>query len=389
MRRDSGSGGLAACRRRRQGSWEAAPVPLCKGERARTMFETFLVPFDYAAILQGRPRGAKRTASCRATAAVEIEKVRAEDVEIAYCVKHEGDLGKGRHEVVRKDGKLWWPLADTALIVWTKDAGDFLRELRSGQSDLFVRGGEAARFRQENVKQRQVVRDTYDETLAELHRSAKNLLIVDDRLFAAGGVPMVVEYGGVRIASTGNDRGAAPRCDLRVKPANGHNAGVQLAICRGRFYLPDSPELDRAIKNRPFDFRGIRVDTIQGDEVDPLVVRIDAAFRTAWIALNASIPRTRPLGFARLHATFSEACGSSGGDRLTAARYFALWGFVDLFDKRDGIPVKVGECLDGVRRTLALASGLDLSAGTLSADSAPTLTEDEDAVIASLVSHGG
>ena len=355
------------------------------------MFETFLVPFDYDAVPQGRRRGARRTALCRATAAIEIEKVRTEDVEIAYCVKHERDLGRGWHQVVRKDGKLWWPLADTALIVWTKDAGDFLRELCSGQSDLFVRGGEAARFRHESVEQRQVVRDTYDETLAELHRSARNLLIVDDRLFAAGGVPMLVEaHGTVCIASTGADRGVLPaRCELRVGPANCHHTGLHLGVCRGRFYLPGSSELDHAMTQRPFDFRGIRVDTVQGDEVDPLVVRIDAAFRTGWIAMNASISRTRPLGFARLHATFSEACGSSGGDRLTAARYFALRGFVDLFDKQDGIPVKVGECLDGVRRTLALASGLDLSAGTLSADSAPTLTEDEDAAIASLVSHGG
>lgn len=112
------------------------------------------------------------------------------------------------------------------------------------------------------------------------------------------------------------------------------------------------------------------------------MVRIDAAFKTAWTAMNRSIPRTRPEEFVSLHGRFVEACGPAEDDHLTAARYRALQGFVELFEKAERKPVAVCECLKAVRRTISAAADLGRVL-----DPAPelSLTEDEEAALACLV----
>lgn len=347
------------------------------------MFETCLVPFDYHVVLAKRYRGPTATVFRRATAAIEIEKVRSGDVEIAYRVKHERDLGRGWHAVVRKEGKFWWPLVDTMCVSSIRTARDFLRELRSGQSRLFLR--RPFYLDRGASDRRAVVSDAYDRTLANVQRTAKNLLIVDDRLCAAGGIPIIIaSYGKLRIASTGADRAVPEEAgDLRIKAANGHHGGTDLAVCRGRFYLPDSRELAEARTQHPLAFHGIGIETLHGDEVDPLVLRIDAAFTTAWTAMNRSIPRTRPQGFTGLREEFVAASGSTGGDYLTLARHRALCRFVELFGQAERIPVAVSECLAAVRQTIALASSAP-SLEALPTGLPPTLSAAEDAAIAGL-----
>ena len=98
--------------------------------------------------------------------------------------------------------------------------------------------------------------------------------------------------------------------------------------------------------------------------------------------MNRSIPRTRPEGFELLRARFVEACDGDGDGRLTAARYRALQGFMELFATAEPRPVAVSECLNAVWRTI---SAVVISGHVL--DPAPelSLTEDEAAALACLV----
>ena len=171
-------------------------------------------------------------------------------------------------------------------------------------------------------RERPNAHDWHDTALAAVHRNAANLLSwSDNELYAAGGVPLLVDaFGRICIASTGADRAvAAPAGALRIKPANGHMKASDLAICRGRPYTPGSFDLEIAMERRPFKFHGVRIKELDGDAIDTIVVRIDAAFKTAWWAMNRSIPRTRPQGFELLRAQFAEACGADGDDGLTVA----------------------------------------------------------------------
>jgi hypothetical protein len=181
----------------------------------------------------------------RATAAIEIPAVRSADLAVAYRVEHRRDMAPGRHLILRHDGRLWWPLVDTTLIVETRDARDFLRELHAGCSDLFVRRGLDHLFL-ESRRRRRIGHDGHDDALAAVCRNARNLLIVDDGLYAAGGVPLLVKtFRRLRrtyIASTGADRAvAAPAGALRVTFALGHRGDIDYAICRYLFYLPGDP----------------------------------------------------------------------------------------------------------------------------------------------------
>ncbi len=163
---------------------------------------------------------------------------------------------------------------------------------------------------------------------------------------------------------------------------------MDLGICRGGFYLPGYPPGPRALADaiaaRWSNIKGIGIETLDGDAVDPFVVGIDAAFRAAWTAMNCSIPRTRPEGFAMLRAQFVDACGSAGEDRLTAARYLALRDFVALFDQAERRPVAVSECLEGVRRTISAAARFNRFVGLSPAGLHPPLTASEEAALASL-----
>ena len=348
------------------------------------MTERLFVPFDYDVLRAGRHGGAGTTALRRATAAIEIPSVRSADLAVAYRVEHRRDMGPGRHLILRHDGRLWWPLVDTTLE--TRTARDFLRELRIGRSNLFVRRGLDHLFL-ESRRRRRVIKDGHDDALAAVWRNASNLLIVDDGLYAAGGVPLLASASdGIRIASTGADRAvAAPGGALQIKPAIGRRGGIDHAICRG-FYLPGyppgPPELTEAIASAWSDYDGIAIEVVDGEVVDGQVVRIDAAFRTAWTAMNRSIPRTRPEGFESLRARFVEACGGDGDDRLTAARYRALQGFVELFVKADLKPVAVRKCLQAVWRTIC---AVKISGGVPDPEPELSLTEDEAAALACLV----
>jgi hypothetical protein len=353
-------------------------------DRSDRMTRFFFVPFDYEVVRAGRGGRAGRPVLRRDTAAIKIATLQRAVPPVAYRVKDERELGARWHLILRHHGKLWWPAVDkfwwqagNGQLVPMKDARHLLRDLREGNSDLFVRRGlddPRLKVRGQGI----MLRDGREDALAEVHRNAKNLRIVGDCLYVAGGVPLLVE--GYGIADAGADRVVAgPAGALRIKPANSHRRDPDLAIIRRRFYVPGSPELTAAMRRRPYYFRGVRVKTLDGDAVDRDVVRLDAAFRTAWRAMNKSIPRTRPDGFATLHDLFADACGPGDDDRLTAARAAALRGFVALFDKARPRPVAVSECLFDVQRALG-----EVKVPELLPPPAPPLTASEEAALASL-----
>lgn len=318
------------------------------------MSELFVVPFDYDIQRAGHRGRPGATALRRATAAIEIATVRWRDLPVAYRIKAPYDMGPGWHLIRRHDGQLWWPLVERTPLQDIKSAGQFLHDLRTGQCDLFVRRGLDHLFL-EPRRQRAIVHDGHDDALAAVQRNARNLLIVDGALHAAGGAPLLIEaHGGIRIASTRADRVvAAPSGALRIEPANGNWPGRDRAICGDRFYVPRSFKLERAMRRRRYRFYEVHVETRGGAAVDPVVVRIDAAFKVAWTALNKSIPRTRPEGWDGLRAQFVEACAAAEDDRLTAARHRALRRFVELFTAAERKPVAVSECLYDVKRTVS------------------------------------
>ena len=324
------------------------------------MTELFHVLFDYDVLRAGRNGRPATTALRRATAAIEIATVRSADLPVAYRVEHEPDMGPGQHLILRHGGRLWWPLVERTPLQENKTAADFLRDLRTGESELFVRRGLDHRFF-EPRRRRRILHDGQADALAAVHRNAANLLIVDDALYAAGGVPLLVHaFHGVRescIASTGINRAVpTPAGALRIKPALGHRGGMDLAISTGFFYPRGHPELRAVSMRARFGFARIAIDTFDGEPVDPLVVRVDAAFRTAWTAMNRSTPRTRPQGFEALHARFVDACGPDGDDCLSAMRDRALQHFVELFGDAERKPVAVSECLNAVRVTIRNAA---------------------------------
>ena len=352
------------------------------------MSERFHVYFDYDVLHAGRYGRAGTTGLRRATAVIDIPTVRGADLPVAYRVEHRRDMGPGRHPILRHNGQLWWPLVDRTLIVETRDARDFLRELRAGRSDLFVRRSLDDLFL-ESPRRRRVIHDGHDETLAAVHRNARGLLIIDDGLYVAGGAPLLVDTSdGVHIAGTGVDRAvAAPAGALRINPANGQRGGIDHAICGGQVYVPgyppDDPMLAEVLASRWTDVDGIAIEILDGEVADLLVVRIDAAFRTAWRAMHRSIPRTRPEGFELLRARFADACGPDGDDdRLTAARYHLLQDFVELFVKAEPKPVAVSDCLRPVWRTI---SAVKISGRVFDPPPEPPLTEDETAALACLM----
>ena len=345
------------------------------------MGELFLVPFDYdiqRADRRGRPG---TTALRRATAAIEIATVRAADLPVAYRIMAVDDMGRRWHPIRRHDGKLWWPLVERTFRQQIKPAREFLHELRAGRCDLFVRRGLDHPF-YEFPRCRRVVHDGHDDALAAVQRNARDLLIVDDALYAAGGAPLLIEaHDGIRIASVGADRAVtAPAGALRIKPANGHWPGRDHAICADRFYVPRSFKLESARSRGRYGLHGVHVETCGGAAVDPVVVRIDAAFKVARTALNKSIPRTRPEGWEALRAQFIEACAAAEDDYLTATRHRALRRFVELFAAAERKPVAVSECLYQVQRTVSATADLPRVLGPELA-----MTADDETALASLV----
>jgi hypothetical protein len=344
------------------------------------MSELFQVLVDYDVVRAGRHGRPATTALCRGAAAIEIAAVRSVDLPVAYRVKHRRDLGPGRHLVLRHGGKLWWPLTDTTFPLKTTTASNFLRDLRAGKSDLFVRRDLDHPFRK-GRRWRAVIHDGRDEAVAAVHRNAANLLIVDDGLYAAGGVPLLVDDvdGSIRIASTGANRGvAAPAGALRIKAANDHWGGRDraISIC---FRVPNSPGFARWLQ--PYRLRGIAIETLDGDIVDPVAVRVDANFRAAWVAMNQSIPRTRPEGFENVRAEFAEACALAEDDHLTAARYRALQRFVELFGAAEPKPVAVRAYLYIIRQTISD----EIEGGVPDPRPKLSLTDADEAALACLV----
>jgi len=352
-------------------------TPGLGAERPRTkgldMNETFLVDFDYQVLTLRRGTRPKPLLQ-RGKAAVEVQTTAACDVSVAYWVQAR-NLNAGRHAVMRHQGRLWWPLAERGS---GRGPRDFLRELRAGESDLF--GRPARDVRPEHTRLRRVIDDGHDDTLAVVRRRARDLLIIDDSLYAAGGVPFLVR---TFVDSTPAHRSVpAPFGEIRIRPGDGE---VQdWAVCHGRFHLPGhappkaAPMWSRYAAERARSW----IETVDGDAIDPIELRIDAAFRSAWNAIVRSPARTRPPGFEGLRARFAGLCGPEGGDMLTSGRYCALQTFDRFCGDGRALPFRMKRCSLGVRLTIAAVEDLDRGAAFLKERS---LTEAEEAALECLL----
>src|SRR5690606_13830797 len=196
----------------------------------------FIVAFDYEVVRLRRYGGTGLPSLRRDTTAVEIMTFRKADLPVAYRVRDRRRLGWGRQSIIRHHERLWWPLVDSSYSWSIKTARNLLQALRAGRSDLFVQRSLNHHFAGRNIH---LVLDGHDETLANVHRCAGDLMIVDDKLYAAGGAPLLAElFGNIRIASTRPNRGVPPTTgSLRVRAANDHAGGLDHALCRGRFYV--------------------------------------------------------------------------------------------------------------------------------------------------------
>lgn len=225
-----------------------------------------------------------------------------------------------------------------------------------------------------------MIEDGHDETLAVVQRRARDLLIIGDNLYVAGGVPFVVR---IDLASTPADRSApALFGEIGIRPGGGD---VQdWAVCHGRFLVPGHlPPKAAAMWSRYSPERARSwIETVDGDTVDPIELRLDAAFRVVWSAMIRSPAHTHPQGFEALRARFIDLCGPNGGDLLTLERYRALQRFERYCGEGRVLPFRMKKALSGVRLTIAAVQDLGSDAKFLTEGS---LTEAEDAALACLV----
>lgn len=322
------------------------------------MSETFLVDFDYQVLTLRRRSTRPKPLVRRGKAAIEVQGVSASDVRVAYRVQA-WSLGDGRHAVIRHQGKLWWPVADRPS---RRSPRDFLRELRAGDSDLF--GRPLRDVRHEPERRRHLIHDGYCDTLALVGRRARDLLIVDDGLYAAGGVPFLVR---IFLDSTPAHRSVpAAFGEIRIRPGDGE---VQdWAVCHGRYYLPGHPPPKAAPVWSKYaaDRARLWIETIDGDAVDPVQLRVDAAFRTAWKAIRPSPAKELPPGLERLQEGFAQLANSDGSMMLTAERYCALQSLDRFCERVPRLSTKLKRCRLGVQLTIAAVeeSESDLRYGT-------------------------
>ena len=293
-------------------------------------------PFGFRArVRRGRQR-VGRDAVFQDVAPLVIEGV-AEAVEQAYVIEE----GRGRHrrcfEVLRYRHRLWWPLQ-------TQDRGEhqILEDALAGEINLF---GENLLLEDPPTVEQDLVTwfesDERDHTLAQMQGKCADLLLVDERLFAAGGIPMAALISRkFRIVSTGADRSGRPLLSgLAVQPGRHGLFQTDYAISAGKFWDPTKSEFDQAYRrSRQSEDVRPKVYATSPTEIDLFEVRLDAAFRLLDAALLIPFDAKKPKQFHDLCALFERAL-VPGADlnrrRITAAhaclRVFGSEWFDDMF----------------------------------------------------------
>lgn len=271
------------------------------------------VPFVFGTRLMVHRGRKERSKLYRAVASLQIE--RTASAEVAYTIE------LGPNECVRvllHRGRLIWPMKYTTPFR-RAIFDDALRDLRDGTLDLFSNG--KLRTTQlsldADLSWKKIVWNGEDDALQALWRRSQELVIVDNELYALGGVPILVTKTpelnrGVFVASSGADRHGDLGKGLFVKPGGFHQTTLQKAIARGRFRIPAAEDGGRARTRYP------RIVTHHEVLLDALDLRIDAIFREYWRVLN--VPRDFKCEETDWIRTKFEAALDGNLPALTAAR---------------------------------------------------------------------
>lgn len=238
-------------------------------------------PFGYRAeVMRGRQR-IPRSAIFRTSGPVLIEQVDEFDLEIAYHIEELHGRHRRCFNVFRHRGRLFWPLFNPSRS-GSFDERQTLKDALNGDINLF---GENLLAAAPLTLDEDICRvDWSDEKTVHLdmQRKAQDCLLVGDRLFATGGVPiMVSSKGRLRVVSTGASRSAEPAVSgLALQPGYHAEFWADRAICSGKCYLPGSPGLADEIRRLLCPESKIPViEAMAAEDVDFFDLRVDAAFR--------------------------------------------------------------------------------------------------------------
>jgi hypothetical protein len=242
------------------------------------------IPFVFRAeVLQRRHRKPKLKLY-RALASVQIETIAPSEATVAYSIE------LAPHETVNvllhPDGDLYWPLEYTCHFRRTVAPGA-LQALATGANNPFSDGWSDALLALEDDQSVKKTEKTFhDEALANVHRKAASCLVVGDRLFGKGGVPIIFAMDPDKkptlwVTSSGASRYGEPQAD-ELAVGGLQQRLVQWSLARGLFLLPQ----DDRRSSRMWASEYPRVIALQHRHLDAVDVRMDSMFRMLWGSLS-------------------------------------------------------------------------------------------------------
>lgn len=295
------------------------------------------IPFEFAYEMRVKRHRQRKgeVLRFRASENLHFESLCASDTEVAYRIENTKDAGgPANFEVRRYRDRLWWPwdgygsngYGSSSLNGWPtlKAFSSSIGKLL-GVEQLYdvIKAAPAA-----DQQPWRIVESTWEAKFTVYQRKAANLIVIDGRVYAVGGVPFLVSYDGrISLASTGKTRSVDPQnSELRFQPC-GHPDMTDWPVCGGKFWTPNSPGLRREAAR--LRCRVPRIDAERPVEVDFLDVRADAAFR---MTRNEIIRSSWKHSYARTQretwSLYEEASNPRLPD-LTGLRLHALLRFLE------------------------------------------------------------
>jgi hypothetical protein len=225
-------------------------------------------------------------------------------------------------DVLLHQGRLMWPLKYSAPFHSLR-TGDMLQRLLNGELDLFSDGKLATKVGslENDPSNRKIIWSGEDDARAMVARKISTCLLVGDELFGQGGAPILVGrnpgiYPIISVASSGASRSAELHIDgLAIQPGGFHLWELQDALFRGTFSIDFGSDSGDP-KSYP------RVTAHHQRSIDPIDLRIDAAFRVVWGAIK-KIPASDDTAFEWVRSEFKDAI-SERPPNLSEARCEAL-----------------------------------------------------------------
>lgn len=248
---------------------------------------TVVFPFGHYAEVKRAKQRLPRSCRFKSAGGVAIETVGASELVTAFRIEEPQGRGRRCYPIYCHAGRLWWPLYNP--LAPDRDERQTLEDAIAGRVNLF--GDEVLDASPEALiaiddDPSIVATGVSDEkeVHADIQKRARDLLLVGgDRLFAAGGRPVIVTWSRrLRVVNTGATRSGEPtRSGLALQPGHHGDFGPDWAMCLGKFWNGPSAALD--------------------DEICRLRCRQD---RVPIIDQFASVPDTRPDFELQLDAAY-------------------------------------------------------------------------------------